>query len=272
MLNIVKTILFFIVIFISVSLFSQDEDIAYGEKVVLELVNRERTGRGLKKLEMEDSLVVSARKHSAEMRDLGFFSHVSPVKERENPLIRIRNEGVTDRTVGENLGAYHSEKKFDMKTSALKVHDILMHSPEHKKEILGDFNLVGIGIVKGKRGGMPGIWVTQNFIKRLLEIDELKITEKENKYVVSISGRTLERAPIAVVVNRDFISKLEYDADGRFSTQFEVEKNGRTYTVDLAIYREKSKGKAMSRSYTVRNKFYINTKKPADESMEFHGE
>jgi uncharacterized protein YkwD len=121
------------------------------ERQVFDLVNEERTQRGLDALAWDERLVPVARSHSEEMFKLKYFSHESPVT--GTPFDRLKAAGVTYSRAGENL-AYAQ--------SVSVAHRALMQSPGHRENILRrEFTRIGIGVVNA---GAYGRMVTQLFI------------------------------------------------------------------------------------------------------------
>jgi uncharacterized protein YkwD len=120
------------------------------ETQMLQLVNQERTSRGLPPLEADPELTEVARRHSADMFARGYFSHYTP--EGKDPFDRMRESGVRFRAAGENLAI----------APTLQIaHNGLMNSPGHRANILRpSFGRVGIGIMSG---GRRGIMVSQEF-------------------------------------------------------------------------------------------------------------
>ena len=117
---------------------------------MLQLVNEERTSRGLKPLALDPELVPVARTHSADMFSRGYFSHYTP--EGEDPFQRMKDAGVKFRTAGENLA---------LAPTLQIAHTGLMNSPGHRANILNPaFGRVGIGIMSG---GRRGKMVSQEF-------------------------------------------------------------------------------------------------------------
>ena len=117
---------------------------------MLQLVNEERTSRGLKPLALDSELVPVARAHAKDMFARGYFSHYTP--EGEDPFQRMKAAGVTFRTAGENLA---------LAPTLQIAHTGLMNSPGHRANILNPaFGRVGIGIMSG---GRRGIMVSQEF-------------------------------------------------------------------------------------------------------------
>lgn len=120
------------------------------ESRMLELVNAERTQRGLKPLQADPQLVPVARAHSRDMFARGYFAHVSPEGRDLGDRLRASDERYI--IAGENLALAQS----------LRVaHQGLMDSPGHRANILRpQFGRVGIAVLDG---GMYGLMVTQNF-------------------------------------------------------------------------------------------------------------
>jgi len=120
------------------------------EDQMLELLNKERTSRGLKPLVMDEELRQVARRHSEDMFVRGYFSHYTP--EGEDPFQRMRDARVTFRIAGENLA---------LAPTLQLAHTGLMNSPGHRANILHTaYGRVGIGILDG---GRRGIMVSQEF-------------------------------------------------------------------------------------------------------------
>lgn len=120
------------------------------ETRMIELVNKERTSRGLNALEFDAKLTEVGRSHSSDMFKRGYFSHYSP--ENKNVADRASGFEVEFMVIGENL-AY--APNLDL------AHTGLMNSPGHRANILSsEFNKIGIGIMDG---GVYGLMVTQVF-------------------------------------------------------------------------------------------------------------
>lgn len=120
------------------------------ENEMIDLVNKERVGRGIPALSFDEKLRSIARRHSADMLMRGYFSHYSP--EGKTVADRALAAGVDFLVVGENL-AYAPDV-----TSAYKG---LMNSEGHRAIILSpDFSKIGIGVMDG---GVYGRMFTQVF-------------------------------------------------------------------------------------------------------------
>jgi uncharacterized protein YkwD len=120
------------------------------EAEMLELVNRERTSRGLKALIADPPLVPVARAHDSDMFARGYFSHYTP--EGQDPFDRMKAAGIKYMVAGENLALGQT----------LKIcHEGLMNSPGHRANILNpSYGHLGIGILDG---GSYGLMIAQEF-------------------------------------------------------------------------------------------------------------
>src|SRR5206468_8869455 len=91
------------------------------ETEMLDLVNQERTSRGLKPLAPDPELTVVGREHSGDMFTRGYFSHYTP--EGKDPFERMTTAGVRFRIAGENLA---------LAPTLQIAHTGLMNSPGHR--------------------------------------------------------------------------------------------------------------------------------------------
>ncbi len=120
------------------------------EQAMIDLVNKERTQRGLKALTFDAALRSVGRSHSEDMFKRGYFAHYSP--EGETVADRAEKFGVDYMVIGENLA---------FAPSLELAHKGLMDSPGHRANILSeDFGRIGIGVYDG---GVYGLMFTQVF-------------------------------------------------------------------------------------------------------------
>jgi len=120
------------------------------EAKMLDLLNAERTKRGLQPLKADPELTQVARAHSRDMFARGYFSHYTP--EGKDPFDRMRAADVKFIAAGENLALGQ--------TLAI-CHQGLMNSPGHRANILRpNYGRVGIGILDG---GIHGLMISQEF-------------------------------------------------------------------------------------------------------------
>ncbi len=120
------------------------------EKIMLELVNRERSRRGLSILDADKPLRDVGRAHCLDMFERSYFSHYTP--DGKSPFDRMKAAGVQYLTAGENL-AYAPSVEI--------AHQGLMNSPGHKENILRpEFGKLGMGVMDG---GLSGKMFCQEF-------------------------------------------------------------------------------------------------------------
>lgn len=120
------------------------------ELQVIDLTNSVRAQRNLNILKFNEQAKTSSRKHSKDMNDRDFFDHVN--KDDESPFVRMKKEGIEYIGAGENIAAGQ--------TSAIYAHEAWMNSEGHRKNILGDYKYIGVGV---DFGGSYSIYYTQNF-------------------------------------------------------------------------------------------------------------
>jgi hypothetical protein len=106
------------------------------EREFVRILNSYRRTLGLRPFELEERLNVSAKKHSQEMVDLGYFGHGSPVPRNRTPSDRVRlegyNGGVSENCLagsGTGRGAFEG----------------WYHSPGHHRNMIGGGPHLGVG-------------------------------------------------------------------------------------------------------------------------------
>jgi uncharacterized protein YkwD len=120
------------------------------EMKMLQLVNEERTKRGLKPLQWDPEILPVARSHSQDMFARGYFSHYT--LEGKDPFDRMKLAGIKYYSAGENLA---------LGPTLSICHEGLMNSPGHRANILNpSYGRVGIGILDG---GAYGLMISQEF-------------------------------------------------------------------------------------------------------------
>jgi uncharacterized protein YkwD len=112
---------------------------------VICLVNHARSRHHVNQLVSSRRLKRAAERHSRRMVTGDCFAHQCPGE--EDLLTRIRRTGYTRKakawSVGEDLG---------VEKSAIQIVRAWMHSPPHRRVLLGKFEDLGIGV----RWGSPG--------------------------------------------------------------------------------------------------------------------
>lgn len=124
------------------------------EAVLAGLVNGARSSAGLPPLTLSGALSDVARSHSASMAASGTLSHSG------NTAAAVGSVVSDWTSVGENVG---------VGGSVAEVHSALMGSATHRANILGDFTVLGVGVV---RGGDGRVWVTELFAKSATAVVE----------------------------------------------------------------------------------------------------
>ncbi len=120
------------------------------EQIMVNLVNKERTNRGLKPLSLDFKLRAVARNYAEILLLNGFFSHTSI--DGTTTADRAQKAGIEYEVLGENLA---------FAPDVYIAHQGLMNSAGHRANILSpDFGRVGIGIADG---GVYGKMLVQMF-------------------------------------------------------------------------------------------------------------
>lgn len=122
------------------------------ELETIDLINSIREKNSLNKLKYSDKSTRSAQKHSLDMINNNYFDHKD--NNNKTPFDRMKDENITYKAAGENIAAGQ--------TSAIYAHEALMNSMGHRKNILGDYIYIGVGV---EFGGYYKIYYTQNFYK-----------------------------------------------------------------------------------------------------------
>lgn len=107
------------------------------ERKMLDLINRERRGRGVPLLAYDNKLSNVATKHSLDMYKRNFFDHLTP--EGHDLAYRLGRDNIDYLYAGENLA---------LAGNLEAAHNGLMASDGHRSNILDpSFKRVGIGII-----------------------------------------------------------------------------------------------------------------------------
>ncbi len=114
------------------------------EGAFLSKINASRSAEGLPPVSVHSDLVPDARAHSAEMMAAGEIYHTSPLSAVASGW----------EALAENVGAGPSVDS---------LHTAFMNSAGHRRNILGDYNYVGIGVSESDSGQL---WVTVIFMRK----------------------------------------------------------------------------------------------------------
>jgi hypothetical protein len=123
---------------------------SHQEQQLVQQLNQSRAQAGLPPLKVEDRLAQAAREHSQKMADANMLGHVLPGE-----------PGVAERLAATGLHFNRSGENVGYNTDFGNIQSAFMHSPPHRANIMSpDYNLVGIGLVRGEDGVY---WATQDF-------------------------------------------------------------------------------------------------------------
>lgn len=111
------------------------------ERQVFDLANTVRARNGLIPYKWCDNAAAVARKHCQDMNDRDFFNHINP--DGEGPSNRMNNNNQFVYYVGENIAMGQRD--------AIDVHERWMNSNGHRRNILGDYTYLGVGITSNQR-------------------------------------------------------------------------------------------------------------------------
>ena len=127
---------------------------SYNEMIpdILKYVNKHRTDIGLKPLTMNATISAASEEHSKNMAT------------KKIPFGHDGFDGRMSKLAKELPPSYsYAENVAEGATTAKEVVDQWLHSPGHKKNIEGDYNITGIGIAKSTDGTL---YYTQIFLNR----------------------------------------------------------------------------------------------------------
>ncbi|MED1946084.1 MULTISPECIES: peptidoglycan-binding protein [Brevibacillus] len=123
------------------------------EKEMVQLVNQERTSRGLSPYQVDMQLVNVARVKAQEMVNKGYFSHTSPTY--GSPFQMMDTFGIRYIAAAENIAQNYSVSS---------AHQMFMNSSGHKANIMSPtYDYVAIAVVNG---GPHGKTFVQMFLKK----------------------------------------------------------------------------------------------------------
>jgi len=121
------------------------------QNAVLFYINEYRQHHGLSKLAMNHDIVIQAKQHSLDMANHRMsFGHKDFAKRIAKLHTQIKNSGAGSENVAYNY------------KSAQEVVKQWLRSPGHKRNIVGNYNLTGVGVVRDKQGKL---YYTQIFLQ-----------------------------------------------------------------------------------------------------------
>ncbi len=121
------------------------------QNAVLFYINEYRQHHGLSKLTMDNHIVIQARQHSEDMANHRMpFGHQDFGKRIAKLRSQIKNTGGGAENVAYNY-----------KTAQIVVSQ-WVRSPGHRRNIVGNYNITGIGVARDKQGKL---YYTQIFLQ-----------------------------------------------------------------------------------------------------------
>lgn len=107
------------------------------EYQLFDLTNAARVKNGLPILDWDEDVRKTARGHSADMAENGYFNHTN--LDGKSPFDRMEEDAIFYQMAGENIAMGQF--------SSIFAHEGLMNSPGHRKNILQkDFEALGVGV------------------------------------------------------------------------------------------------------------------------------
>jgi uncharacterized protein YkwD len=122
------------------------------EQEILKYVNMHRDSMNLPPLKMDSIISKAALSHSTNMATGKIPLGHEGFEERMGVLLKVLKPA---NAAAENVA--------DGKVDARQVVNLWLHSPGHRKNIEGGYNITGIGIAKGNDGNL---YFTQIFINK----------------------------------------------------------------------------------------------------------
>ena len=137
------------------------------ERQMLDLINQERSSRGLDPVQLELRLNESSEEHSEWVLQQNVFSHTGSGGSSAGD--RMEDAGFQfsgSWTWAENI-AWQSERGAPgLADDVINLHNSLMNSSGHRANILNpNVEVIGIGIERGNFNGWDAVMVTQNFAR-----------------------------------------------------------------------------------------------------------
>jgi uncharacterized protein YkwD len=150
---------------------------SHAEDLMFRLLNQDRQRHGFPVLERDSALDQIARGHSEDMKENGFFAHVSPGKGTLDD--RFAAQKYASQSSGENIARNRS------------VHDAemgLLQSLGHRENILNaEFTNVGIGAAfSTDQYGRRTMYLTQNFARPQRTLTGLQFREEVYKRLAAM--------------------------------------------------------------------------------------
>lgn len=138
------------------------------EAAFLTAINRARAEHGLAALVVRPRLLDAARFHNLDMASNDFFGHEGAKGRYHHDRIAALDRRAVLSFSAENVTKLEVlQGAYDFSGVVARLHEGLMNSPGHRKNILSeDASHIAIGVVRSARG----VWVTQVFVRMAGEL------------------------------------------------------------------------------------------------------
>jgi uncharacterized protein YkwD len=122
------------------------------ELEIFDLANSTRMQKQMDKYLYSDKCSQVAKNHCKDMIEKKYFDHID--KDKKGPADRMTDAGIDFQFAGENIAAGQ--------LSAIYAHEGWMNSEGHRKNILGKYKYIGVGV---QFGGEYNVYYAQNFYR-----------------------------------------------------------------------------------------------------------
>ncbi len=191
----------FIVIFLITwshlnAVYIKKSDISRSEKEMLQLINFERSSKGIRILKHNNALFMAAELHNRKMIKMNKLSHTfGNYKSLDK---RIKDVGAFFAKAGENIAfstAYVSEY----------IHKGFMDSKPHKENILDKkYTHCGISIIESKKG----FYITQEFANILTPVNMQDLEDNLKRYINTYSRENFSIVPEFILKKKGSMLKM----------------------------------------------------------------
>ncbi|MNS61261.1 Cysteine-rich secretory protein family protein [compost metagenome] len=234
------------------------------ERLIIKYTNEARAGEGLPPLVEHRALTVSARQHSQEMIEDGYFEHTSPHAAYARPSDRARLAGYM-AGCSENIFQFFLVQ--DPDSLARQLVDGWMKSPGHRANILAESAEIGAGVWR------DGKWImaTQVFSSgQAFDFTDITLEDRGGAYVLRAAGKVTRHTRFRqaqVTVDGEGVGpNLTFAPGGDVAFEAAVPKGGR-HTVGLdQVDPADIKGGFVSRFWPT-ELFELDTSKPLAEAV-----
>lgn len=192
---------FFIIVFLITgshlnAVYIKKSDIRENEKEILQLINFERSSRGIKPLKYDSALFMAAELHNRKMIKMNKLGH--KFRNYKSLDKRIKDVDVFFTKAGENIA-------FSTTYVSEHIHKGFMESKSHKENILDkEFTHCGISFIETKKG----FFITQEFANILAPVNTLDLENNLKRYINTYSRKNFNIVPEFVLEKRDSLCKI----------------------------------------------------------------